>query len=495
MANDLNNIRENLRALKKSMADKHFQEDKMSLVSAVSRDVSQTLKPFLQSLIATINTKKSETVLKSPDVHVSVPDIQIPDINVPKPEVTVNIPPFPKIPDFPKFPQEMGVKGWIGFMGYDKGLLNDPLPVQIRDAFGNPVNLGSSSQIMGGGGGGKADFLTIKGFGASAYADYINSDNRLRVSVETGGSAITDAELRASSVPVEQVSGSVWSTYVSGAFGSSTVDSVWNADNRLRVSVETGGSGLTDAELRASSVPVEQVSGSTWSTEASQAGTWNIATLTGITNSVAANIVDSTGVAYSGSNPVPVTGSVTATGGGYLTDAELRASGVEVHQVSGASWSTEATQSGTWNIATLTGITNSVAASITDSSGVQYSGSNPVPVLSRPIRVRGSLQTAYVTENEVGEVTLLAGASSTYHDLVYIMGANESDAAINLDIRQTTGGTVQMSIELPANGTAGVSVPVPIPQDHAGASWTVQNSASDNSNTNYSVTALFSKES
>lgn len=29
---------------------------------------------------------------------------------------------------------------------------------------------------------------------------------------------------------------------------------------------------------------------------------------------------------------------------------------------------------------------------------------------------------------------------------------------------------------------------------HADATWTVQNSASDNSNTNYSVTALFSKE-
>lgn len=112
----------------------------------------------------------------------------------------------------------------------------------------------------------------------------------------------------------------------------------------------------------------------------------------------------------------------------------------------------------------------------------------------RTIQVRGSLQTAYVTENEIEEVTLLAGVSGVFHDLVMMKGSNESDAAITLDIRQTTGGTVQDTLVIPANSTAGVSIPIPIPQDHKDATWTVQNNAADNSNTIYSVTALFSIE-
>lgn len=112
----------------------------------------------------------------------------------------------------------------------------------------------------------------------------------------------------------------------------------------------------------------------------------------------------------------------------------------------------------------------------------------------RPIHLRDSLQTAYVTADEVQEVELLAGSSGMYHDLIRVIAANESDAAINLDFRQTMGGTVQLSLQVPANATSGFSDIVPTPQDHADASWTVQNSASDNSNTVYSVTALFSKE-
>jgi len=114
--------------------------------------------------------------------------------------------------------------------------------------------------------------------------------------------------------------------------------------------------------------------------------------------------------------------------------------------------------------------------------------------VSRPVQVRDLVQTAYVTGDEVQENSLIVGVGGEFHDLIYVTAANESDAAINLDFRQTTGGTVQFSIELPATDSRTVSPPVPTPQDAQDAAWTVQNSAADNSNTVYSVTGLFSKE-
>ena len=242
------------------------------------------------------------------------------------------------------------------------------------------------------------------------------------------------------------------------------------------------------------------------------------------------NVVDSTGEAYTGSNPVPVTptdvsalatsanqladghnvtidngagaaavniqdGGNTITVDGFPAIQTVDCDGTDVNVTGSAlptGAATSAKQLADDHNVTVSSITATSAATIIDSTGIGYSGDNPMPV--RTTSLRGSMKTAYVTEDEVGEVTVLAGAAGKFRDLVYIMGANESDVAINLDIRQTTGGTVQMSIEIPAEGTAGVAPTFPIPQDHADATWTVQNSAADNSNTNYSVTALFREE-
>jgi hypothetical protein len=203
-----------------------------------------------------------------------------------------------------------------------------------------------------------------------------------------------------------------------------------------------------------------------------------ITAVTGITNSVAASIVDSAGVGYSGSNPLPaylVLGAGNSTLSVGPVAGDVADDGSAPVQLGGIARTANPTAVAA----------NDVVKATFDDLGRQ---------LMRPVQVRDLIKTAYVTEDEVGEVVLLAGVAATYHDLIYMMCANESDAAINLDIRQTTGGTVQMSVQVPPKGTAGVSLPVPIPQDHLDATWTVQNSASDNSNTVYSVTALFSKE-
>jgi hypothetical protein len=390
-------------------------------------------------------------------------------------------------------------------------------------------------------------------------------DNALRVVNATD--AITSVNVvNTNSIDVQQASGATWSVSVNDAFRTTVASTLINSDNRLRVSLEPGGSGLTDTELRAASVDVQQASGANWSVF-----------VTGSTGSLAATIIDSTGVGYSGSNPLPITGTVAvsditnsvksalidSTGVQYSGSNPLPITGtVAVSDITNSVKSALIDSTGvqysgsnpvpmTW----VSGAGATVGAANIDSTGVQYSGSNPMPItgnvnvngslnsvlatgvtlhdavddgdapvkiggvavtanpaavaggdrvkftgdtagrqLMRPIHVRGLLQTAYVTDTEVKEAVLLAGVSGEFRDLVYVMAANESDAAIVLDFRQTTGGNVQMTVSVPAYGTSGVSLPVPIPQDHADASWTVRNNATDNSNTVYAVTALFSRE-
>ena len=72
------------------------------------------------------------------------------------------------------------------------------------------------------------------------------------------------------------------------------------------------------------------------------------------------------------------------------------------------------------------------------------------------------------------------------------MGANQSDTAVTLDIRMVTAGNVVMSLEIPANSTAGIAPAVPYPQSDTGNNWTID--MTDITGTTVDVTALFSTE-
>jgi len=372
-------------------AKKYREGEAKGLLSSIQAEQTKALQPVLEKMAeqlgeaaknaiekAVANIKVEIPPITIPPVDVRYPEIPAPIVNVQAPNVKVQpsqvqFPEFPKFPDF-KFPESMKVM----MDGVDN---KRPLPVMMMDLQGRPM------QFPVGASGGKADFFTIKGFSTSAFSELTNPDGRLKVELPSGSSGLTDTELRASSVPVAQASGAMWSTNVVDAFGSTAVGSVFNADNRLRVSVETGGSGLTDAELRATAVPVAQVSGSAWSVS-----------VTDVFGSTGANVV----------NPDGRLKVELPTGSSGLTDTELRASSVPVSQVSGAVWSTYI--DGTNGDLSVTGsvsvsgfnvsvgatilngdgdardswlvsdITNSVKASLIDSTGVQYSGSNPVPI-------------------------------------------------------------------------------------------------------------------
>lgn len=311
----------------------------------------------------------------------------------------------------------------------------------------------------------KHDFFTIKGFNQSAYAELTNPDGRLKVELPTGGSSLTDTELRAAHLDVQQVSGATDSVYVIGAFGSTAVTGIINADNRLRVSLETGGSGLTDSELRASSVPVEQVSGSTWSTY-----------VTGSTGTIATYSVNTDGT-YRDTTPisgsVSVTGSITSTVVTGVTVADAADDGSAPIKRGG-----------------IARITN--PAAVADGDIVSASCDDIGRTLIRPVQVRDLLTTATATLTTGTETTLLVSAASTFNDLIYVMGANSSDAAATVDIRSGTANSVLMTLQIPANGTAGVALPVPFPQETAAATWTAD--MNDITGTTVYVSALFSKE-
>ena len=534
-----NNIEEIRKALADAIEKKNKSLDASragEVIKTVGQDLVNALAPVMAKLLEQSNVSREslandlkeairELKIEVPEasVNVNVPDIYLPEIKVPPAQVNVKVPDI-RIPDV-VMPKEMDIRGWVQLQGID---LNNPLPVQLRDKDGRPVNLFENlTTLIGQGGGGAARIVKIGDIQASAFASLLTPDGRVKVDIASGSTGLTDAELRASAVPVSQVSGAGWSVYANNPFGpgeeanalrftqagdsissvsvkdifGTTAANVVNGDGRIKVSVESGATGLTDTELRASSVPVEQVSGSNWSVyatnpygqgdtatalrvvvagnsdvsvSATQVGTWNIGTVTtvtGITNSVAASLVDSTGVQYSGSNPVPVNvGGTPQVQGTVANDSADADNPVKVGGVARTSNPTPVTGG------------DRVNASY-DDLGRQ---------LTRPIQARDLVKTAYTSLTNGTEATLLAAVAGSYLDLVYLMGANNSDVAVTVDLSPVTAGNVVMTLQIPANGTAGIACPIPLPQGDTGNNWTAD--LPDITGTTVYLTALFSTE-
>ena len=246
---------------------------------------------------------------------------------------------------------------------------------------------------------------------------------------------IRDLDSATDDVSIYQVSGAAWSTNVVDAFGSTAVNSVFNADNRLRVSVETGGSGLTDSELRASSVPVMQVSGF--------ADSVNVVGFTASVNVVGSVASD---VADDGEPPVKV--------GGVARTA------------------------------------NPTAVAAGDRVGATFDDLGRQ--VFKQLNVRDLIRTSYTSLANGTETSMFAGASGEFHDLIHVMCANQSDVAVAVDFRSGTGGSVMFTVEVPASGTAGVAPTVPYKQNEADQAWTVD--MGDITGTTVNVSAQYSLE-
>lgn len=480
-----------------------------------------------------IDVPKSEITIpeiKIPEIKVpqiTIPDIKLPTINVPEPKVTVNIPeikvPEPKVTvNVPKadapivnvsptpvtFPSEMSIKRE-----------NTPFPVVMVDQLGKPMQFPVS---VGGGGGGRADFFTIKDIQTSSGASlidqtegalkvtgnfsvtssatstlaqlvnadgvYYDSTNPLPItgSLSTTPGATFYASDAVGSTNVIQIGGNTIATgsgvsgtgvqrfvhvsdvgmsvSVTDIFGSVATNLI-NPDNRLKVELPSGASGLTDTELRASSLLVEQVSGSSWSTnilgtvpvtgtffQATQpvsvastldvqqvsGASWSTNVLsmpavvvTSITNSVATSILNGDGTTLD-----PRNRNWTITETVPISSANT----LDVKQVSGASDSVNVLSMPS---VTVTSITNSTATALVDSTGIQYSGSNPIP--TKEVRSTTPSQTS--PSVGVASTSILASNTSRLGATIY----NEGSAICYMKLGSTASLT-SYSVQVASGG-------------------------------------------
>lgn len=481
--------KEDLNKLISDIKFKKFQDNGgKEIVKNIEKELVEAMKPALNRLVSGVEQSVKNALgaikIQMPDVH--VPPIELPEIRVPKSDVTVNFDTSKiRLPDI-KMPDEMNISGWVNFQGFDKGFLTNPLPVQLRDHKGNPVNLFENLTQIVGGGGASAKIVKVSGVLSTVGVVTIDPDGNPIYSTSVAGGGSTTVSL----------------VNVDGAY--------YNSDNPLPV---TGSF---------SSSPAPQVSGYADSVNVMQYGGVDVPTGLNETNNGVFRVVQMT----DSNSSVYVTGAAASTfaeimnpdgrvkvelptGSSGLTDAELRASSILVEQVSGANWSVSV--SGSLSSSVTVGPT--VADAVDDGSApIQIGGiarqANPTPVaandvvkgtfddvgrqLIRPVQVRDLTKTAYVSISNGTETTLRAAVAGAYLDLINLIGTNNSDAAITVDIRAVTGGNIQTSLRIPANGTAGASFTVPIPQDETGNNWTAD--LPDVTGTTVTLSALFSQE-
>jgi hypothetical protein len=143
--------------------------------------------------------------------------------------------------------------------------------------------------------------------------------------------------------------------------------------------------------------------------------------VSGITATTAVSIIDSTGIGYSGSNPVPVTGTVV-----------------------------------------VSSVTATTATAMIDSTGVQYSGSNPVPNKLVPSNVDVSTHTSYAKKyytsaGAVSDGIVWSPAAGTRWHVTTLYIQVSAAATVTLEDDLAGGDSPVWKGELAAN--SGVAIP------------------------------------
>lgn len=159
-----------------------------------------------------------------------------------------------------------------------------------------------------------------------------------------------------------------------------------------------------------------------------------------------------------------------------------------------------ATQSGTWNIGTVTTITGVTTAFGAISStlpanaildGSRGATTNPTAVTDGqlvanqsdkmgrqvivPHAVRDLISDQKTTiSNTTSETTIVTAVGSTKLDVVSITLTNSGASATKVDVRDTTGGTIRWTGYVPATDMRGIVFPVPMPQTTVNTNWTAQ---------------------
>lgn len=542
MPEDYSKLKETLsEMLRKKKEDKANEDtlrqakndgDRNKILENIAGDLTTSLQPVLADLAK--NSKLSTDDIRqalTEAIHIQMPEITVPPVTIPAPIVNipapvvhvpapvVNVPaPIVNIPE-----------GKDHMVKYTN---KNPFPVMMMDGGGKPMvfpTVGSA------GPGFPMQTLDVANNAIRVSGSFsISASNSSTQAIDSSGNPYTQAN------PFPVVFGS------SGTTATNIIDSsgvAYSGSNPLPTTATiTLPFGPGDA---ATATRFIQAGDSVSSVVVNSGTITTVTTVTGITNTLATANIDSSGVQYSGSNPIPVylasgTGASTAVvvldrDGNPQTQSAIAqgdaASALRV-VIAGNTDASVVVNSGTiTTVTTVTNITNSIAALNVDSSGVGYSGSNPFPValvgggldsmfvhiarttnptavsdgadirpstdklgrqLIRPINARELIATAYVTLSTGTEATLLTATAGQYIDLISIIAANTSSVAQQLDIRATTAGNIVQTLYIPANATAGWAPTAPWPQDSTGNSWTVD--MADFTNSNILISALFSKE-
>jgi hypothetical protein len=97
-----------------------------------------------------------------------------------------------------------------------------------------------------------------------------------------------------------------------------------------------------------------------------------------------------------------------------------------------------------------------------------------MPFAPRDLIVHNRISLTSTTETTL----ISAGGAGVFRDLLFVILSNESASEVRVDIRDATGGTVRLSVDLAADGGgAVVKLPVPLTQATANNAWSAQLSA------------------
>lgn len=92
-------------------------------------------------------------------------------------------------------------------------------------------------------------------------------------------------------------------------------------------------------------------------------------------------------------------------------------------------------------------------------------------VVSGQVRDLIAIQHTQIASS-AAETTIMSAVASTFLDLTMLILTNQTGTAVNVTIKDSTGGTTRMVIALAANGGAVIPFPRPVPQATVNNNWT-----------------------
>ncbi len=120
----------------------------------------------------------------------------------------------------------------------------------------------------------------------------------------------------------------------------------------------------------------------------------------------------------------------------------------------------------------------SLPVAVADGDAARVMGDDMGRVVTYPFVPRDRTLHNRLALTSTTETTLIAALASTFRDLVLLILSNESATEVRVDIRDSTAGTIRLSVDLAADGGGAIiKFPVPFTQATVNNNWTAQLSA------------------